>query len=402
MSNRNDRVQFVAGAKEMSKNLYCCICLGVFHDPVSAFGDPCDCSYCRECIKRWLASNRCCPLDQKPMNPMKLRSNKLLQSFIDEQEVYCRYRDDGCFWSGRYDEQQFHMSKCLALKVLKQQDDIMYLESRLAIMMHQKAQLQHQFDDLKKSEQLYSWLTSSVRGALSTAPVEVRALVEASIANGRPGSSSDVTLIERASAREKRQGRESAREKKQGSLEQRQGSSSCENPWSRKHRMSKQEWDAQVKGAIKEGVSRGVEIRRAANNGLEFFCTKVDHSDGDVELLVECMKAMNAGSDPSKQGCTGHVGKMIFSAGQKHLALSAYVPQDKQHELTCEEWLQEVLDTLGGTVGIKANDICTGWVMANPDDLICESLIRAAYNFLHLKGQIYGGIDEEYQDDSEG
>merc|ERR1712154_633611 len=93
--------------------------------------------------------------------------------------------------------------------------------------------------------------------------------------------------------------------------------------------------------------------------GLQFFCTAVDLPDGDVDLLVESMKAMNAKSDPTEEerkGGSGHVGKMIFSAGVEQLAVVAYVPEAKQGELNCEEWLKKVLSNFNGKVESVAKD----------------------------------------------
>merc|ERR1711865_224149 len=100
----------------------------------------------------------------------------------------------------------------------------------------------------------------------------------------------------------------------------------------------------QLKTAIKEGGKRGVEIEGAADmGGLQFFCTSVDAPNGDTDILVECLTAMNAKSDPAdeeRKGGSGNIGKMIFSAGTDQLALAAYVPQEKQKDLSCEEWLK--------------------------------------------------------------
>merc|ERR1711870_137921 len=75
----------------------------------------------------------------------------------------------------------------------------------------------------------------------------------------------------------------------------------------------------QLKKVIKEGGKRGVEIECAADmGGLQFFCTSVDESQGDLEFLQECVKAMNAKSDPTEEerkGGSGHIGKMVFSVG---------------------------------------------------------------------------------------
>merc|ERR1712176_1371795 len=98
----------------------------------------------------------------------------------------------------------------------------------------------------------------------------------------------------------------------------------------------------------------GVEIEGAADmGGLQFFCTSVDVPEGDMDLLVESMKAMNEKSDPTEEerkGGSGHIGKMILSAGTEQLAIVAYVPAEKQKELSCEEWLKTVLTTQGGAV----------------------------------------------------
>ena len=63
--------------------------------------------------------------------------------------------------------------------------------------------------------------------------------------------------------------------------------------------------------------------------GLEFFCTTIETPEGDVSLLQTAMTAMNAAPDPDnseeRKGCSGRVGKMIFSAGVQQLAIVAYV-----------------------------------------------------------------------------
>merc|ERR1712084_7573 len=82
-----------------------------------------------------------------------------------------------------------------------------------------------------------------------------------------------------------------------------------------------------LKKVIKEGGKRGVEIEGAADmGGLQFFCTSVDLPEGDLDMLVESMTAMNAKSDPTEEerkGGSGHIGKMVFSAGTEQLAVVA-------------------------------------------------------------------------------
>jgi len=162
-----------------------------------------------------------------------------------------------------------------------------------------------------------------------------------------------------------------------------------------------------LKKVIKEGGKRGVEIEGAADmGGLQFFCTSMDEPEGDLNLLKESALAMNTKSDPTEEerkGGSGHIGKMIFSAGIEQLAIVAYVPEEKHGELECEEWLQKVLSLFpGGKVVSSAKDYCTGFIPQNSDKgifplKIREALILEANNFLRKKGL----FPEDNGDDSD-
>merc|ERR1712050_386826 len=105
-----------------------------------------------------------------------------------------------------------------------------------------------------------------------------------------------------------------------------------------------------------------------------------DEPEGDIDMLVESVKAMNAKSDPAEEerkGGSGHIGKMVFSAGTERLAVVAYVPDDKQSELSCEEWLGQVLGTQpGGKVTKKGKDYSGGSVPTNADKGVFPLKIR--------------------------
>jgi len=151
-----------------------------------------------------------------------------------------------------------------------------------------------------------------------------------------------------------------------------------------------------LKKVIKEGGKRGVEIEGAADmGGLQFFCTSVEEPEGDVELLTKCAEAMNFKSDPTEEerkGGSGHIGKMVFSAGAEQLAVLAYVPDDKQAELSCPEWLEAVLKTQPGYKMITQDKTYSvGIIPADGDKNIFplkirEPLILEANNFLRKKG----------------
>merc|ERR1712087_637534 len=164
-----------------------------------------------------------------------------------------------------------------------------------------------------------------------------------------------------------------------------------------------------LKKVIKEGGKRGVEIEGAADmGGLQFFCTSVDEPDGDLDLLKESVTAMNAKSDPGEEerkGGSGHIGKMVFSAGTERLAIVAYVPEEKQSALNCEEWLQKVVSMFpGGKVVSGGKGVSAGEIPTNSDKgvfplKIREALILEANNFLRKLGlfpEDDGDSDDEY------
>jgi len=115
------------------------------------------------------------------------------------------------------------------------------------------------------------------------------------------------------------------------------------------------------KAIIKEGGKKGVEIEGASDmGGLDFFCTTMELPEGNLEYLEMSMVAMNAEPDPEaedRKGCSGHVGKMIFSAGVEQLAIVAYVP-DGAHNKSAGKvdiavWVESVCKAVGGEV-VKA------------------------------------------------
>jgi len=164
----------------------------------------------------------------------------------------------------------------------------------------------------------------------------------------------------------------------------------------------------QLKKVLKEGGKRGVEIEGAADmGGLQFFCTSVDEPNGDLEMILQGVEAMNAKSDPTEEerkGGSGNIGKMVFSAGADQLAIVAYVPEDKQDKLSCEEWLNKVLSMYSGTQTKTGKDYCVGFIATDGNKnvfplKIREGLILEANNFLRKLGlfpEDNGSDDDEF------
>mmetsp|Transcript_52483 Transcript_52483/g.146276 ORF Transcript_52483/g.146276 Transcript_52483/m.146276 type:complete len:127 (-) Transcript_52483:126-506(-) len=116
---------------------------------------------------------------------------------------------------------------------------------------------------------------------------------------------------------------------------------------------------------------------------------------------------MNAKSDPTEEerkGGSGHIGKMVFSAGPDRLAIVAYVPEAKQGELSCEEWLGKVVSMHpGGAMTAGGKELSSGSIPTNAEKgifplKIREGLILEANNFLRKKGLF---PDDDDDDDDE-
>lgn len=117
-------------------------------------------------------------------------------------------------------------------------------------------------------------------------------------------------------------------------------------------RLNDAKLEKKMKKVLKEGGKRGVEIEGAADmGGLKYFCTKCEEPGGDLDMLVECVKAMNAKSDPTEEerkGGSGRIGKVVMSmAEDNNLCVVAYVPKDEQTSLSAKDWLFETMQMCG-------------------------------------------------------
>jgi len=162
-----------------------------------------------------------------------------------------------------------------------------------------------------------------------------------------------------------------------------------------------------LKTVIKEGGKKGVEIEGASDmGGLDFFCTTIESPDGDLDLLNTAMTAMNAEPDPEaedRKGCSGHVGKMIFSAGTKQLAIVAYTPKPESNKsvekVDITEWTESVVAAVGGKItkpkaaaeSPHGGFVVVASVAADADKgkfpiKDKDTAMAAAFNFLRSKG----------------
>jgi len=405
--------EFVACSGALSDTIKCSLCLGVFADPVCAFGRPCHCTFCRSCISKWLDTQSSCPNCRKSLQMDMMEADIKVQSFIDEQHVFCSGRAMGCFWTGRYDARPGHEDACVAkeLSSLKRQAEedkgiiaaltgqkrlVEEQESIIAALTEQLEIKEKDNEQLKKRikrlDDLQAWFSKS----FSSAPPYVRELLQSCVFDD-PGSSDDHVTGSPCSSREAPKKHMAWKEGTASSSNDHltvSPDSSRAAPKNRKPPL--EEWHkkgparereelqehAKLKRVMREGCECGVDM--ADTDGLQFFCLHVQEPQGDLELLLESMKAMNW----ERQGASGHIGKMIFSDGLEKLAVVAYVPEEKRAACSCEDWLKSVLRVVGGEIKEITRDLCSAVVTPNQGQChkMRDQMMVEASHYLRKRG----------------
>jgi len=280
---------------------------------------------------------------------------------------------------------------------------------------HKVASLPGAFEKLSAS--------SAPPAAAAKAPAPAPAAAEETNEKGPKGGKPTPEEIERLKA-------EAAAKKADGNYKKGKGGDKKEEP---KKEVKKEEKKEEKKAdagldakaleklkakIIKEGGKKGVEIEGASDmGGLDFFCTTMELPEGNLEYLTLSMDAMNADPDPEaedRKGCSGHVGKMIFSAGVEQLAIVAYVPAGEHNKsagkVDIKTWIEDVCKATGGTVvsppaaasSPKGGSIATAIVKSDPSNgkfAIKDKDTAMAAAFTYLRA--HGAFPDDDGDDSD-
>ena len=100
----------LANPHGVSPTMRCSICHDVFSDAVFCGGAPCQHTFCRCCLQRWMAVSRECPTCRSPIHIKDLRSHEVMESLIDEIDMRCSVK--ACHWSGTRDALKGHLKEC--------------------------------------------------------------------------------------------------------------------------------------------------------------------------------------------------------------------------------------------------------------------------------------------------
>lgn len=177
---------------------------------------------------------------------------------------------------------------------------------------------------------------------------------------------------------------------------------------------------------VKEGGKKGVEVEGASDmGGLAFFCTYLMEPDGDFELAKMGFDAMNSEPDPTEEerrGGAGNVGKVVFAAGQRNLAIFSNVPEDKWTDtpnadpdvapmlaMHADKWIEAVVGEFKGDIKGDVTfgaDNSSGFASCNI--LLNDEDIAAGTATIRLKDdmmkQAYQVLNEKncFEDDGDG
>lgn len=89
---------------EISRHLFCPICLEVFTSPMRT---PCGHTFCLMCIENWVTiGKRECPICKHHVSSRKLEKDLLGSKIIDDLPVGCL--NAGCNWKGTYADCRAH------------------------------------------------------------------------------------------------------------------------------------------------------------------------------------------------------------------------------------------------------------------------------------------------------
>jgi len=128
--------------------------------------------------------------------------------------------------------------------------------------------------------------------------------------------------------------------------------------------------EKQMKAAFKEGGKRGIEMEGASLAGLVWMNVAVHEAAGDAALLKEVIRGMNQEVDENaedRKGGAGDIAKLVLSAGDDKLALRNHVPEKLVATLTAKEWMEFVVEKLGGKVTEASDSDAAGEVPLDED-----------------------------------
>jgi hypothetical protein len=155
--------------------------------------------------------------------------------------------------------------------------------------------------------------------------------------------------------------------------------------------------DKAFKAAEKEGGKKGQDLAGLTDmGGIKFFCLSMEKSEGNAELLRKTMDGMNKEVDDAaeeRKGGAGNLGKMLLSAGERHVAVLVHVPEELQATLSAKEWAETVMAAVKGNIIEESGAYVTAEIPCDPAQdryplTIRDVAVGASFELLKKRGLI--------------
>ncbi len=92
-----------------------------------------------------------------------------------------------------------------------------------------------------------------------------------------------------------------------------------------------------------------------SKSGMAFFCTILEETQGDPEMLLEALEIMNKvvkKPDGTTVRDVSNIGKLLLSANEDQLAITTYIPSDLKKtsgiNFTAWDWMDLILHEYAG------------------------------------------------------
>ena len=94
----------------ISSQLICPICTVILENPIQTDNEH---LFCEEELLEWLTRSNLCPVSHTELDPSTIRKPpRIITNMLNELEVFCRNRAEGCLWQGEYCKLTSHMKTC--------------------------------------------------------------------------------------------------------------------------------------------------------------------------------------------------------------------------------------------------------------------------------------------------
>lgn len=94
--------------QDILENFLCPINKGILQDPIM---DSCGHSFCKSCIENYHKEKKNCPISENEIEMEDLIKNNIVLKIIENLEIFCILKKDGCKWEGFVKDLDMHIEE---------------------------------------------------------------------------------------------------------------------------------------------------------------------------------------------------------------------------------------------------------------------------------------------------